>query len=100
MALVAVEVLACLAVALFGLGALEFFWHRCTYCGRCEEVCPEDAITLSQQFETATNKPEDMFMRLEVFMGPCQRCGRCFTPPTPLERMMRTGFRDGNGGRA
>ena len=32
-------------------------------------------------------------MRLEVFMGPCQRCGRCFTPPTPLDRMMRTGFR-------
>ena len=22
-------------------------------------------------------------MRLEVFMGPCQRCGRCFPPPTP-----------------
>jgi hypothetical protein len=32
-------------------------------------------------------------MRLEVFMGPCQRCGRCFHPPTPLDRMMKTGFR-------
>ncbi len=80
---------------------LEFHWRRCTYCGRCEEVCPERAITLSPQFETATDRPEDMLMRLEVFMGTCQRCGRCFTPPTPLERMMTTGFRNGaNGGRA
>jgi hydrogenase-4 component H len=79
---------------------LEFFWRRCTYCGRCEEVCPEGAITLSQQFETATTRPEDMFIRLEVFMGPCQRCGRCFTPPTPLDRMTRTGFRAADGGRA
>jgi hypothetical protein len=34
-------------------------------------------------------------------MGPCQRCGRCFPPPTALDRMMKTGFRDGlHGGRA
>ena len=79
---------------------LEFQWGRCTYCGRCEEVCPEDAIQLSQQFETATDSPRDMVMRLEVFMGPCQRCGRCFPPPTALDRMMKTGFRRGlQGGR-
>ena len=79
---------------------LEFFWRRCTYCGRCEEVCPEGAITMSMQFETATYRGEDMVIRLEVFMGPCQRCGRCFPPPTPLDRMMRSGFRTGeNGGR-
>jgi hypothetical protein len=34
-------------------------------------------------------------------MGPCQRCGRCFPPPTELDRMMKTGFRHGTeGGRA
>ena len=76
---------------------LEFFWSRCTYCGRCEEVCPEKAIRLSQQFETATNRPDDLYMRVEVFMGPCQRCGRCFPAPTPLDRMMTAGFRDGDG---
>ncbi|MFH1132035.1 MAG: 4Fe-4S dicluster domain-containing protein [Pseudomonadota bacterium] len=74
---------------------LEFWWRRCTYCARCQEVCPEQAVSLTQEFETATNDPQDMYIRLEVFMGPCQRCGRCFTPPTPLERMMRTGFRHG-----
>ena len=80
---------------------LEFQWSRCTYCGRCEEVCPEQAIRLSQEYETATDRPQDMVIRLQVFMGPCQRCGRCFPPPTPLERLAVTGFRSGgNGGRA
>ena len=79
---------------------IEFYWRRCTYCGRCEEVCPGKAIRLSQEFETATNDPNDMYLRLEVFMGPCQRCGRCFHPPTVLDRMMKTGFREGvRGGR-
>jgi len=81
---------------------LEFLWRRCTYCGRCQEVCPEGAIRLGQEFETATNDANDMTLRLEVFMGPCQRCGRCFPPPTPLDRMMTTGFRkaDDGGSRA
>lgn len=73
---------------------LLFEWRRCTYCARCEEVCPEHAIRMTEQFETATDQPADMTLRLEVFMGPCQRCGRCFPPPTPLERMMQTGFRE------
>ena len=77
---------------------LEFQWRRCTYCGRCAEVCPEKAVTLSQEFETATNDPNDLVIRVEVFMGPCQRCGRCFPPPTPLERMMKTGFLHGGSG--
>ncbi len=79
---------------------IEFYWCRCTYCGRCEEVCAEKAIRLSQEFETATNDPNDLYIRLEVFMGPCQRCGRCFHPPTVLDRMTKTGFREGvRGGR-
>ncbi len=80
---------------------LELHWRRCTYCGRCEEVCPEQAIRLGQEFETATDRGEDMVIRLEVFMGPCQRCGRCFPPPTPLDRLMAPGFRGlDRGGRA
>lgn len=80
---------------------LEFHWRRCTYCGRCAEVCPEGAVTQSEEFETATDDPGDMFVRVEVFMGPCRRCGRCFPSPTPLEAMKRTGFRnDAIGGRS
>ena len=79
---------------------LEFHWSRSPYCGRCEEFCPEGAIHMSAQFETATDRHEDMVIHLRVFMGPCQRCGRCFLPPTPLEGRVLPGFRTGDGGRA
>jgi hydrogenase-4 component H len=72
---------------------LQFYWSRCTYCGRCEKVCPEGAITMTREFETATNAPEDMVVTLDVFMGPCQRCGRCFPSPSVLEQLPVTGFR-------
>lgn len=72
---------------------LRFEWSRCTYCGRCEEVCPEGAITMTQEFETATDTRDDMVLTLDVFMGPCQRCGRCFPSPSALERLAVTGFR-------
>ena len=74
--------------------ALDFYLERCTYCARCAEVCPEDAITVTEQFETATNDVEDMHIRVEVFMGSCQRCGRCFETSTALDKLMVTGFRD------
>ena len=38
---------------------LQYLGRRCTYCGRCADVCPEKAITMSQEFETATNKIGD-----------------------------------------
>jgi hydrogenase-4 component H len=72
---------------------LEFFLERCTYCAPCAEVCPEEAIEVTKEFETATNDIQDMHMRVEVFMGTCQRCGRCYEPPTALDRLMVTGMR-------
>ncbi len=72
---------------------LEFHWARCTYCARCQEACAEGAITLTQEFQTATNSADDLIMSLDVFMGPCQRCGRCFHPATALDRLPMTGFR-------
>jgi len=72
---------------------LEFELERCVHCGRCEEVCPEGAITLSREFETATTDNKQLRLRAEIFMGPCQRCGRCYPPPTVLDRLQVTGFR-------
>lgn len=72
---------------------LEFSLERCTYCARCAEVCPEQAITVTKEFETATNDLADMHMRVEVFMSTCGRCGRCYEPPSPLDRLMVTGMR-------
>ena len=77
---------------------LDFFLERCTYCARCAEVCPEEAISVTEQFETATNDVGDLHMRVEVYMGSCQRCGRCFETSTALDKLMVTGFRNGSEG--
>ncbi|HXK61193.1 MAG TPA: 4Fe-4S binding protein [Acidobacteriota bacterium] len=72
---------------------MRYLGQRCTYCGRCADVCPEQAITMSPEFETATNDKADLQQELHVFMGTCQRCGRCFTPPSVLEQLMMKGYR-------
>ena len=76
---------------------LKFFLERCSYCGRCEEVCTEGAIVMSKEFELATNDLEDLHITAEIFMGTCQRCGRCFEPEHPLDKLMATGMRSPNG---
>jgi len=72
---------------------LKYLGRRCTYCGRCAEVCPEKAITMSREFDSATNKIGDLGQRLELFMSTCQRCGRCFKAPSVLEELKMKGYR-------
>ncbi|MCC7203680.1 MAG: 4Fe-4S binding protein [Phycisphaeraceae bacterium] len=72
---------------------LQYLGRRCTYCGRCADVCPEKAITMSRDFETATDHVADLGQRLELFMSTCQRCGRCFTPPSALDQLKLKGYR-------
>ncbi len=64
-----------------------FTWTlaRCTYCARCAEVCPEDAVVMDEGFETATEDIGDLTATVEVFMGSCNRCGRCYRTSTPLD---------------
>lgn len=72
---------------------IKYLGRRCTYCGRCADLCPEKAITMSNEYETATNNIADLQQRLELFMSTCQRCGRCFKEPTPLEQLKLKGYR-------
>ncbi len=72
---------------------LKYLGRRCTYCGRCAEVCPEKAITMSHEYENSTNTIHDVEQSLELFMSTCQRCGRCFKEPTPLEQLKLKGYR-------
>jgi hydrogenase-4 component H len=75
---------------------LHYLGRRCAYCGRCADVCPEKAITMSPDFENATNRISDIQQRLELFMSTCQRCGRCFKEPSPLEQLKLKGYRFDN----
>jgi hydrogenase-4 component H len=72
---------------------LKYLGRRCTYCGRCADVCPEKAITMSHEFENATNTIGDLRQTVELFMSTCQRCGRCFKEPSPLEQLKLKGYR-------
>ena len=72
---------------------LKYLGRRCTYCGRCADLCPEKAITMSGEFENATNRIGDLEQRIELFMSTCQRCGRCFKEPSPLEQLKLKGYR-------
>lgn len=71
---------------------------RCTYCGRCADVCPEKAITMTGQFELATNDKNDISVSMELFMLTCQRCGRCYNmeKTNMIDRMGPRGFRYDN----
>ena len=68
---------------------------RCTYCGRCADVCPEDAIAMTEQYELATDDGNDVTVRLELFMLTCRRCGRCYNMETTnlIDKMGLKGFR-------
>ena len=72
---------------------IKYLGLRCTYCGRCADVCPERAITMSGEYENATNDIHDLQQVLEIFMGTCQRCGRCFKTAGALEQLMMKGYR-------
>ena len=72
---------------------VKYIGRRCTYCGRCADLCPEKAITMSSEFETATEAIKDISQTMDVWMATCQRCGRCFKHDVPLNDLMMTGYR-------
>jgi hydrogenase-4 component H len=71
---------------------------RCTYCGRCADICPEGAITMSPSYQLACDDKDDLTTRLELFMLTCQRCARCYEMENTnvLDRMDLKGFRYDN----
>lgn len=73
---------------------VRYIARRCTYCGRCADVCPEHAITMSKEYENATENVKDIQQDLSIWMGTCQRCGRCFKGAGPLDALMMTGYRE------
>ena len=72
---------------------VRYIGRRCAYCGRCAELCPEKAITMSHEYETASSAISDIRQNIEVWMGTCQRCGRCYKGQGPLNALMMTGYR-------
>jgi formate hydrogenlyase subunit 6/NADH:ubiquinone oxidoreductase subunit I len=66
---------------------------RCLLCGRCEEACAYDAVHLVADWETGTPDRGDLLIEQRLFMGVCDRCGRCYVPIHQLDRVKGVGFR-------
>lgn len=67
---------------------------RCIHCGRCEAVCRYDAVHLVAEYELSTAARADLMIEQRLFMGVCDRCGRCFVPGHPLDRLMVRAWRE------
>jgi formate hydrogenlyase subunit 6/NADH:ubiquinone oxidoreductase subunit I len=72
---------------------------RCILCGRCEEACAYDAVHVIADWETASRDRGDYRIEQNLFMGVCDRCGRCYEPFHPLDRLAAVGMRADEPGR-
>ena len=63
-----------------GTIAWNINYGRCIFCGRCEEVCPFDAIKLGNEFELAVMAAEDLEESSTYLLEHCAACGKPFAP--------------------
>ena len=67
---------------------------RCIQCGRCEEACVYGAVRMAADWETGTPDRGDLRVEQRLFMAACDRCGRCYEPLHPLDRLTAVGHRE------
>jgi formate hydrogenlyase subunit 6/NADH:ubiquinone oxidoreductase subunit I len=58
-----------------GIRTLKFELARCTYCAKCRDFCPQEAITLTPQFELSTAAPDDLNIHADFHLARCRECG-------------------------
>ncbi len=73
--------------------AIRRHLDRCILCGRCQEACAYDAVHVVADWETGTPDRGDLLIEQVLYMGVCDRCGRCAVPAHPLDYSARTGLR-------
>jgi hydrogenase-4 component H len=64
---------------------LSLSYGLCSFCGRCEEVCPWDAIHLTKKYELAVYNRKDAETRIDVPFLECTECGKAFFPESQLK---------------
>jgi hydrogenase-4 component H len=66
----------------------------CSFCGRCEEICPWDAIHLTKKYEMAVFDRKEAETGISLPFYECVECGKPFFPApqmkTSLEKVRKT----------
>ena len=71
-----------------GVRRVSLFLGQCLFCGRCEEICPEEAVKLTEKFELAySQESEGAYVENEVELAECKVCGTPFAPVKHLDRI-------------
>jgi formate hydrogenlyase subunit 6/NADH:ubiquinone oxidoreductase subunit I len=68
---------------------IDVFYGKCAFCQRCEDVCPEDAIHLTERFELAGYERESLRSYNEVKMSKCANCGSTFFTEPQIDIMKK-----------
>jgi len=71
-----------------GTRTWSIFLGRCIFCGRCEEVCPTKAIALTEEFELAVGRKEDLYQSATFKLTSCTVCAKPFAPLKEIEYAM------------
>jgi hydrogenase-4 component H len=64
-------------------------YGRCVFCGRCEEVCPTQAIRLSVEFELAVLHKEDLEEICTYQLHACDACGSYYASSKAIDYVRR-----------
>ena len=73
-----------------GVRVVRISLGMCLMCGRCEDICPEEAIRLTKEFELAYSKPEgEPRVENEIRLKACKNCGKTYTTTKHLEAIKR-----------
>lgn len=65
--------------------SLAVLLGRCIFCARCEEVCPTTALRLSNQFELAVWRKEDLLESADFALCHCRQCGKAYAPQKEID---------------
>ncbi len=71
-----------------GYRSLHFELARCTYCARCRDACPTDALTLTDQFETATSDISDLTIQIKLKLAYCSECNAVLGTKRSIQRVL------------
>jgi formate hydrogenlyase subunit 6/NADH:ubiquinone oxidoreductase subunit I len=53
---------------------LSIFYPRCVFCGHCEDICPEDGVALTEQFELAITDKRNAEVTINFELVRCSQC--------------------------